>query len=68
MKTKTFWILWNPEGKTPPTVAFPTLEGAREIAAKMQSRIGVGTMYVMECVAGVEVSLVQKWINPKGKK
>lgn len=65
---KKFWILWNPEGHTPPTVKFTTLQAARETAAKMQARIGIGTMYVMESVAGINVTLVQKWDKSLEKK
>lgn len=65
---KTFWILWNPAGNTPPTVKFTNLDAARETAAKMQSRIGVGTMFVMEAVAGCEVKQVMRWENAKVTK
>lgn len=67
MKTK-FWILWNPEGSRPPTVRFSSLEGARKEAVRMQAAIGVGTMYVMESVAGVTVSLLQSWDKSLEKK
>lgn len=58
---KTFWILWNPEGETPPRVRFATEEGAKETAEKLQTRIGVGTMYVMEAKTSYNVSLKTKW-------
>jgi hypothetical protein len=58
---KKFWILWNPEGKTPPTVKFASFEAASKTADAMQKRIGVGTMYVMEVVAGCEVKQTARW-------
>lgn len=64
---KTFWILWNPEGQNPPTIRFATFDIAKEQAAKLQTRIGVGTMYVMRAVAGVTISLTQKWESEKSK-
>jgi hypothetical protein len=64
---KPFWILWNPQGKTPPTVRFSTYEAARATADKMQQNLGIGTMYVMQVVAGVTVSLKTKWENVDGQ-
>lgn len=58
---KTFWILWHPEGKTPPTVVFDTEDKARKSAETMIQRIGHGTMYVMKGVAGVAVTAKTKW-------
>lgn len=58
---KTFWILWNPEGQTPPTVRFSSFNAARDCAEKMQQRLGVGTMYVMKVEMGVSVSLKTKF-------
>lgn len=58
---KIFWILWNPEGNTPPTKRFDTLEKARQVAADMQSRIGIGTMYVLKAEASLTITLKEKW-------
>ena len=58
---KTFWLLWNPEGRTPPTKRFDTFEEAAAVAENMQKRIGVGTMYIMKTVQSVTVSHQVKW-------
>lgn len=62
---KTFWILWNPEGKTPPTVQFETAEKAMAQAARLQQRIGLGTMYVLKAEAAFTVAVKTKWESVK---
>lgn len=56
-----FYILWNPEGQSPPTATFRTYEEAAAVAEKMQKRIGVGRMYVMKAVQCFAVELKTKW-------
>lgn len=58
---KTFWILWNPEGRMPPTKQFETREEATRVAAVMQQRIGIGTMYVLKVESAFTVALKTKW-------
>lgn len=62
---KTFFILWNPDGRTPPTARFETYEEAAKVAEAMQKRIGVGTMYIMQAMAAVSLTLKQKWETAK---
>lgn len=58
---KQFFILWNPQGQTPPTKAFGTYDEAAKTAESMQKRIGIGTMYIMKAVQSVTVSQSIKW-------
>lgn len=58
---QTFYILWNPQGHTPPTTRFESYEKAAEVAEAMQRRIGVGTMYIMKAEQSVSVTQKIKW-------
>lgn len=58
---KIFWILWNPQGYSPPTYRFASYEDAAKRAEEMQRKIGNGTMYVMQAVQSVTVSQKVKW-------
>lgn len=58
---KRFYILWNPQGQTPPTKRFDTYEEAADVAEAMQRRIGLGMMYILEAVQSVTVSQQVKW-------
>lgn len=58
---KAFWILWHPQGNTPPTVMFDTVDKAMKTAELMIERIGKGTMYVMKAVGGVEIVTKKTW-------
>lgn len=62
---KKFWILWHPQGQTPPTVKFATFQEAKNCAENMIGKIGIGTMYVMEAVAGVEPVRKVRWTTAK---
>lgn len=58
---KVFWLLWNPEGRMPPTKCFDTYEEAAEVAEAMQKRIGVGTMYILKAEQSYTVAQKGKW-------
>lgn len=58
---KKFYILWNPDGQTPPTVRFKTYEEAAKVAEAMQKRIGLGTMYILQAVQSFSVVQKSKW-------
>ena len=58
---RLFYILWNPEGRTPPTMRFDSYEKAAEFAEAMQRRIGVGTMYIMKSEQSITVTQKIKW-------
>lgn len=58
---KIFWLLWNPQGQTPPTKRFSCYEEAEEVATAMQQRLGVGTMYILKAVQSVSVAQTVKW-------
>lgn len=58
---KTFWLLWNPEGHTPPTKRFSTYDEAARVAEAMQKRIGLGTMYILKAVQSFSVVQKTKW-------
>lgn len=60
----TFWILWSPEGDTPPRVRFGTEEGAKASAAKMAADHYPSTFYVMKAVAGVKAVQRVRWDKP----
>ncbi len=64
----TFWILWHPDGKTPPTVTFQAHENAVATAELMMNRIGQGTMYIMRCDGAVAMVKRTKYIPPKSRK
>jgi hypothetical protein len=65
---KTFWILWHPQGTTPPTVMFAERVKAEKTAEAMINRIGSGTMFIMEAVGGVELQRRLVWQHVKGSK
>lgn len=60
-KEKVFWILWNSEGRTPPTARFSTFSKAMAMAESMQKDIGVGTMYVLKAENKVCVTKKVIW-------
>lgn len=64
---KTFFILWHPEGHTPPTVRFNTLAEAVKTAEFMMEKIGQGTMYIMRVVGGIETLKRTKYVAAKDK-
>lgn len=55
-KNRPFYILWNPEGTSAPSVTFDDMESAFLTAESMQRRIGEGSMFVMKAVAVSTVS------------
>lgn len=67
---KSFYLLWNPEGKNPPTYRFSTYDAAAKTAEAMQKRIGVGTMYILQAVQSVSVVQKTKWegLTPQPKE
>ena len=52
-----FWILWNPDGNTPPKVVFKTYDGALTESKRLIAQIGRGTVYVMEAVSSETVEV-----------
>lgn len=62
---KVFWLLWNPQGHTPPTKRFDSYDEAANVAEAMQKRIGVGTMYILRAVQSVSVIQKVKWSGLK---
>lgn len=48
---KPFWILWSPQGKTPPRVKFPTEKQALRIAEKMAAEHPGSEFFVLLTVA-----------------
>lgn len=65
---KTFWILWHPEGSTPPKVRFGTLAEAVKTAEFMMEKIGNGTMFIMKAVGGIETLKRTKYVIAEGEK
>lgn len=63
---KKFWIIWNPEGVTPPTVTFSAFGPARREAERLAAKCG-GHFHVL-VLEGTAIKTDVYWAGAEGSE